>query len=79
MSKAASYKQLLGVFAVSIHAKVKAINEFELLTKQEDRLLESISDDIKKVSNFTPRRVSVAAKKEADALEIDLREEEWTK
>lgn len=66
-------------FALSIHAKAKALNEGNLTDFQKSRLKESISDDIKKYTNFVPHRVSQAAQAIADTLHrpVNLSEMTW--
>jgi hypothetical protein len=44
----ATFDQLLEPFAKSIHAKCTALNKLELREVQKARLLEAVSDDIKK-------------------------------
>jgi hypothetical protein len=72
-----SIRDLLWPFARSISAKVSALNELELSRTQRARLLESISDDIKKSSNFMMPQASRAALNEAAAQGIDLYAMGW--
>lgn len=71
--------ELLRPFALSIHAKVAAIRALELTADQRARVRESISDDIKKCTNFVSPRVSVAAMKAAARRKkkIDLWSRNW--
>jgi hypothetical protein len=70
--------ELLRPFALSIHAKVAAIYALRLTADQRARVLESISDDIKKCTNFVHPRVSVAAMKAARRKnKIDLWSKNW--
>jgi hypothetical protein len=69
--------ELLWPFAQSIHAKATAVHELELTIEQRARVLESISDDIKKCTNFVDPRVSIGAKKVADRRKIDLWSKNW--
>jgi hypothetical protein len=64
-------------FACSIRAKARALRENELTRSQRARLLESISDDIKKCTNFIAPEVSRAALKEATNIGIDLCLKSW--
>lgn len=68
---------VLRAFAAAIMAKVSAARALKRTAPHRQRLLESISDDIKKVSNFRPHEVSVAAHAEAEALGIDLSHQTW--
>jgi len=68
---------LLKLFAQSIHAKATALRTLELTASQRARLRESISDDIKKCTNFIPPEVSVAAHDEAQPLGVDLSTKNW--
>jgi hypothetical protein len=69
--------ELLRPFARSISAKAKALKELTLTSTQQARLLESISDDIKKCSNFVAPEVSKAALEKADSIGIDLYCQNW--
>jgi hypothetical protein len=66
-------------FALSIHAKATALSKGNLTDSQMSRLKESISDDIKKYTNFIPHRVSQAARDSADTLQspVDLSQMTW--
>jgi hypothetical protein len=66
-------------FACSIFAMVEALRTLDLTRPQQQRLLEAISDDIKKYTNFTAHRVSEAANAIAQSLEppVDLQENTW--
>lgn len=66
-------------FALSIHAKATALREGNLTDSQKSRLKESISDDIKKYTNFIPHRVSQAVKDSADTLQspVNLSQMTW--
>jgi hypothetical protein len=68
---------LLRPFASSIHAKAGAVRDLDLTANQRARVLESISDDIKKCTNFVVPRVSVAAMRAAARCKIDLRTKNW--
>ncbi len=74
MSKA---KPLLLPFAQSIYAKSMALRTLELSPSQRARFLESISDDIKKCSNFLQPEVSKAALAKAVKLNVDLYSKSW--
>jgi hypothetical protein len=71
--------QLLRPFAASIAAKLQALAELEpkLSPSQRARLRESISDDIKKCSNFVALQVSQAALERARRLGVDLYAMTW--
>lgn len=73
----ADLKVLLNPFGQSIFAKSAALREIALTTSQRSRLRESISDDIKKCSNFVIPEVSQAAFDVAHSMGIDLREKCW--
>ncbi|TKC92132.1 hypothetical protein [Polyangium fumosum] len=64
-------------FARSILAKASALRSIDLLPNQRARILESISDDIKKCTNFIAPQVSTAAWKEAERLGVDLYSKNW--
>jgi len=68
---------LLNAFAESIHAKACALTHPKLTPTGRARLLESISDDIKKFSNFVEPEVSQAALERAASLLVDLRSKGW--
>ena len=72
-----SRASILSPFARSIHAKVVALRRLYLTTSQRARILESISDDIKKCTNFVTPRVSIAAAARSRSLGIDLRRVGW--
>lgn len=73
----ATVDELLMPFARSIHIKASALKTLTLSSSQRARLLESMSDDIKKCTNFIEPEVSEAAQKEADRLRVDLRSQNW--
>lgn len=68
---------VLQAFASAILIKSRAVHALTKASSHRRRLLESISDDIKKLSNLRPHEVSVAAATEAEVLGIDLREQTW--
>ncbi|MBI3545138.1 MAG: hypothetical protein HY081_00880 [Gammaproteobacteria bacterium] len=68
---------ILKPFACSICAKARALLAKELTKSQRARLLESISDDVKKCSNFVVPEVSRAALKEAKRLGVDICLKNW--
>jgi hypothetical protein len=74
-------RDLLKPFAASIFAKASAIRHFEdaesLTQFQRARFMESISDDIKKCTNFFTPRISNAAHEEALRLGINLNKMNW--
>jgi hypothetical protein len=72
-------EQLMQPFAAAIEAKITFIKDFgpALTDKQHRRLLESVSDDIRKATDLHPPRVSVAAKGEAARRQINLTEKGW--
>jgi hypothetical protein len=75
----ATIDELLRPFAKSIRSKVVALNalKLRLLPHQRACILESISDDIKKCTNFISPGLSQAAQKEAERLGVDLRSLNW--
>lgn len=72
-----SLKQLLSPFAQSIYAKTTALNTLDLDKKTKARFLESISDDIKKCSNFVRPLVSEKAQQEAVKYKFNLFDMNW--
>ena len=64
-------------FASSIFAKVKYLNEKTLSSFEHQRILESISEDIKKCTNFIAPLTSEAAKNKALSMNIRLNEMTW--
>jgi hypothetical protein len=68
---------LVVVFAESIYVKAKAARELDLDVRQRRRLLESISEDIKKWTDVIPVTTSVAAQAEAERRGVDLRAMGW--
>lgn len=73
----ASTDDLLKPFASSIYVKASTLKSVELSSSQRARLRESISDDIKKCTNFIEPEVSEAALAEAEHLQEDLRTKNW--
>ncbi len=73
----ATLDELLRPFAESIHAKAAALRTLRLTASQRARVRESISDDIKKCTNFITPEMSVAAHDEADPLGVDLSTRNW--
>lgn len=69
--------ELLTVFAQSISLKATVAREVELEMREQRRLLESISEDIKKYTDLLPPLVSVGAQAEADRRGVDLRGMGW--
>ncbi len=74
-------EKILSIFAESIYCKVEGIRRLgpDVPDKQIKRLLESISDDIRKCTDLIPVHVSLAAKSKAEKLKphIDLFRETW--
>lgn len=70
-------RDLLLPFGVSVHAKATALRELHLTQMQQARLRESISDDIKKCSNFVVPEVSDEARGQALVLGIELHDMCW--
>lgn len=71
-------RRMMRPFATSIGAKADALGgSLPLSSQHQQRLRESISDDIKKATNFHRHRVSVAAHLEASSREIDLASKTW--
>jgi len=73
----AKIDNLLRAFAWAIYAKAGALKKLDLTKTQRSRVLESISDDIKKCTNFTVPSVSRAALREATRLGVNLRAKSW--
>lgn len=69
--------ELVAAFAKSILIKSTVAREVELEMREQRRLLESISEDIKKYTDLLPPLVSLAAKAEADRRGVDLRRMGW--
>lgn len=69
--------ELVAAFAESISVKATVAREVELEMREQRRLLESISEDIKKYTDLLPPLVSVAARAEADRRGVDLRRMAW--
>ena len=74
-------EQLLRIFAESINCKVNGLRRLrpDVSEEQMKRLLESISDDIRKCTDLIPVFVSQAAKRKAENLKqpVDLFHETW--
>lgn len=72
---------LFPIFAESISCKVSGLRQLgpNVSAGQKSRLLESISDDIRKCTDLIPVHVSQAAKSKAEKLKphIDLFRETW--
>ncbi|MGQ0679994.1 MAG: hypothetical protein ACT4OM_10150 [Actinomycetota bacterium] len=73
----ANVDRLLMAFAQSIHAKLRALRTLDLTPKQKARLLEAISDDIKKCTNFLVPEASRAALDRASSLGVQLSGQTW--
>jgi hypothetical protein len=69
--------RLVMVFAESIWVKSKAARELDLDVRQRRRLLESVSEDIKKWTDVIPVTTSAAAQAEAERRGVDLRSMGW--
>jgi hypothetical protein len=65
------------VFAKSIFTKSIAINSLTLDKRQRARIMESISDDIRKYTDLIKPMVSINAKKQANKIGIILEENGW--
>lgn len=61
---------IFATFAAAIYAKAKLMREHGLDEVATARVRESISDDLKKLSNFVRPAVSVEAKAAADKLHV---------
>jgi hypothetical protein len=72
-----SIRDLLKPFAESIFAKASAVSGLTLSEKQLKRFRESISDDIRKCSNFHKRELSRAAQEQAQVIAVDLLTQDW--
>lgn len=70
-------EKLLEPFSQSIFSKKEAIATLDLEKKEKARFLESISDDIKKCSNFVPPEVSEKANDKASKCKFDLFKMNW--
>lgn len=73
----ATTDQLLMPFVRGIYALVCALRQVTLTPSQERRMLEGISDDIKKCTNFFAPGVSRQAREHARQLNIDLSFKYW--
>ena len=73
----ASIEELQEAFSQAILSMVKAANNLQLTSTQHRRVLEAISDDIRKYSDLLIPELSVGAKKESDQLGIDLADQGW--
>ena len=73
----ATTNDLLLPFAQSIFIKCNATNKLRIPAVHRARFLESISDDIKKCTNFIAAGVSKSAQEIADQLKIDIRTKNW--
>jgi hypothetical protein len=73
----AASDELLMIFAKSISCKVAALDELNLTPNQRTRIRESISDDIKKCTNFILPEISHAAQEEAERRGVDLLSKNW--
>ena len=73
----ASIDELRLPFAEAILAMVAAVRRLTVTPGQRSRLIEAVSDDIRKYTDLLTPDVSVAAKAEADRLGIDLSRQGW--
>lgn len=73
----ATTDELLMTFAQSIACKVSALTVLNLSSRERARLLEAVSDDIKKCTNFIMPEVSHAALKEARRRGVNLFSKNW--
>ena len=69
--------KMLSAFSTSIWAKVCLLREAQLSERHTKRVKESISDDIKKCTDCTDTRASVAAYEKAHDMKIDLAQMGW--
>jgi len=70
-------KTIEDVFAKSIYAKSIAIKSLKLEKRQHARIMESISDDIRKYTDLIKPMASIKAKKQANKIGIILEENGW--
>ena len=73
----ATIDELLAPFARSIYVKAETLKSVPMTSSQRARLLESMSDNIKKCTNFVEPEVSQAALNEAELLQVDLPTQNW--
>lgn len=73
----ASTDELLKIFSKSIYAKICGFQELSLNKTEKARIKESISDDIKKCSNFIKPVVSIAAYEKSKKINVNLLEKNW--
>ena len=71
------HHKIVEAFAESILAKVCLIRESNLPEREKQRVMESISDDIKKFTDCVAPRVSVAAHEEATKRHVKLSGMGW--
>lgn len=69
--------EMLLPFAQSIFIKCNAVKKLRLSTSNRARFLESISDDIKKCTNFIVPGVSNAAQEKANQIKINICTKNW--
>lgn len=69
--------EILDAFAESIWAKARLMSAVELNSRERLRVREAISEDIKKITDLLPPRVSAAARLEAERRGVDLRLMAW--
>jgi hypothetical protein len=69
--------ELLAAFSNSISAKARVARDVQLELRERRRLLEAISEDIKKFTDLLPPLVSEAAHLEAQRRGVDLRQMGW--
>jgi hypothetical protein len=75
----APLEEMMKPFASAIFAKAQGLRALgnTITPRQVQRLKESISDDLKKATNFHPHQASVAAASEAKLRGVDLTEHTW--
>jgi hypothetical protein len=70
-------EQIRKTFSRSIFTKKQAIDSLQLRNNEKSRLLESITDDIRKYSDLTKPSMSKKAKEEAEKIGVNLNNCGW--
>lgn len=73
----ASPRHLARTFVSSIFEKATFLRSFDTTRTQRARVLESITADIRKYTDCITPDVSIAARKAAERIGIELREKRW--
>ena len=73
----ATIEEMCQTFAESIFVKTTALRRLRLTAIQRQRLREAVSVDIRKYTDLLAPEASIAAKREAERISVDLSTKSW--